>query len=118
MRALYGVKRKERIMASKKDIVQALARMEELAREVGIIGTDEALILGEAEAQFGIPWSVLLLKDGYQHTGALPHLPDSGCNIGRTKSEALHMLRSINGTLSVVLRTPRPVRKASDLFIA
>ena len=105
-------------MASKKDIVQALARMEDLAREVGLISNDEALILKEGEAQFGIPWSVLLMKDGYQHSEALPHLPDSGRNIGRTKSEALHMLRSINQTLSVVLRTPRPVRKASDLFIA
>jgi hypothetical protein len=105
-------------MASKQDLHDALSRMDSLAREVGLISKDEALILGEADAQFGVPWSVLLLRDGYQHTGALPHLPDSGCNIGRTKSEALHMLRSINGTLSVVLRTPRPVRKASDLFIA
>lgn len=105
-------------MASKQDLHDALARMDSLAREVGLISKDEALILGEADAQFGIPWSVLLLRDGYQYTGALPHLPDSGCNIGRTKSEALHMLRSINGTLSEVLRTPRPVRKASDLFIA
>jgi hypothetical protein len=105
-------------MASKQDLHDALARMDSLAREVGLISKDEALILGEADAQFGVPWSVLLLRDGYQYTGALPHLPDSGCNIGRTKSEALHMLRSINGTLSEVLRTPRPVRKASDLFIA
>jgi hypothetical protein len=105
-------------MASKQDLHDALSRMDSLAREVGLISKDEALILGEADAQFGVPWSVLLLRDGYQYTGALPHLPDSGCNIGRTKSEALHMLRSINGTLSVVLRTPRPVRKASDLFIA
>jgi hypothetical protein len=105
-------------MASKQDLHDALSRMDSLAREVGLISKDEALILGEADAQFGVPWSVLLLRDGYQYTGALPHLPDSGCNIGRTKSEALHMLRSINGTLSEVLRTPRPVRKASDLFIA
>lgn len=105
-------------MASKQDLHDALARMEELAREVGLINNDEALILGEGEAQFGTPWSVLLMKDGYQYSEALPHLPGSGRNIGRTKSEALHMLRSINRTLSVVLRTPRPVRKASDLFIA
>lgn len=105
-------------MASKKDLHDALARMEELCREYGVIGEDEALILGEGEAQFGIPWSVLLMKDGYQHSGEIPHLPDSGRNVGRTKSEALHMLRSINRVLAVLLRTPRPVRKASDLFIA
>lgn len=105
-------------MASKNDLVRALRRTEELARQVGLIEQDEALFLEQGEAQFNIPWGVRKMQDGYRYEGALPFLPDSGRSIGMTKSEALQTLQTVNGTLSVVLRTPRPVRNIKDMIIA
>lgn len=90
-------------MATKNDLQRTLKRTAELAREAGLLHTDDSLILDEPAVGTTEPWGVHRLNGIVRIQGDLLLLPDSGRSIGSTKRQAQQTLQTVNGVLVAVI---------------
>lgn len=100
-------------MATKNDLQRTLNWTGELARESGLIGPDDRLVLLKPSGgqEYGIvPWGVAVIRsegDGRAERNTLTFLPGSGASVGTTKREAQETLQTVNGVLAALTHKRR-----------